>query len=221
MPTTNRGLTYYDKLKAHETKFITSEIEDSGGTITIDSIATGGDSTVAIQNSDSTYKANLTVDGDVTAGTSLTVTAGGATVTAGGLTVTAGGATITAGGLTVTAGRINEGMTPVDVDAQNYTLLAASILSGIVVHTSTAGGGTVTMDTGTNIVDGCVLASDGDCITCYYVNDGDQTLTFAAGLGGTVADTGCTIGTNCAATLVFRRTGAAAVTLYIIGSVAA
>lgn len=155
----------------------------------------------------------------VTAG-GLTVTAGGLTVTAGGLTVTAGGLTITAGGLLVTAGRIREVMTPTDVDAQNNTLTVAQIVAGIVVHTSVTGGGTVTTDTAANIIAGAAgvgaLTADGQAIKCYYVNDGDQTLTFAGGTGVTIADTGRTIGNNGAGTLLFRRTGAAAVTMYIL-----
>ena len=154
--------------------------------------------------------------------TGLTVTSGGVTITAGGLTVTAGGATITAGGLLVTAGRIREVMTATDVDAQNHTLTAANIVGGIVVHTSVTGGGTVTTDTATAIVAGDsgvgALTANGQTIKCNYINDGTQVLTFAGGTGVTVADTGQTIGADEAAVLLFLRTSATAVTLYIIGA---
>jgi len=153
--------------------------------------------------------------------TSLTV-ANGLTVTAGGLTVTAGGATITAGGLLVTAGRIREVLTPTDVDTQDHTLTVANIVAGIVVHTTTTGGGTVTTDTAAHIVAGATavgaLTADGQCLVCYYINDGNQTATFAGGDGVTVADTAQTVGENESAILLFRRASATTVTLYIIGA---
>jgi hypothetical protein len=158
----------------------------------------------------------------LTVANGLTVTAGGATVTAGGLTVTAGGATITAGGLLVTAGRIREVLTPTDVDAQSHTLTVANIVSGIVVHTTTTGAGTVTTDTAAHIVAGATsvgaLTADGQCLVCYYINDGNQTATFAGGDGVTVADTAQTVGENESAILLFRRASATTVTLYIIGA---
>lgn len=103
-----------------------------------------------------------------------------------------------------------------DVDAQNDTLLAADINGGITVHTSVTGGGTVTTDTGANIVSTCRLNTDGEMIRMYYINDGTETLTFAAGSGITIADVGNVILQNESATLLFRRTSASAVTMYII-----
>lgn len=141
----------------------------------------------------------------------------GVVATTGGVTATAGGLTATAGGLLVTAGRIREVMTPTDVDAQNHTLTAANIFAGILIHTSVTGGGTVTTDTGTNIVSGCNLTADGQCIIMHYVNDGDQTVTFAAGTDVTISDTGNTIVTNKSCSLLFRRTTATTVAMHIIG----
>jgi len=165
----------------------------------------------------------------ITAG-GLTVTAGGATITAGGLTVTAGGATVTAGGLTVTAGgllvtsgRIREVMTPTEVNAQNYSFVVAAIAGGIVVHTSATGAGTVTLDTAAHIIAGSngvgALTANGQTIACWYINDGDQTLTFANNGDGkaTVADTGQTLAANESALLLFRRTAADAVLMYMVG----
>ncbi|MAH50719.1 hypothetical protein CMI37_33175 [Candidatus Pacearchaeota archaeon] len=146
----------------------------------------------------------------------LTVAAGGFTVDTGGLTVTAGGVTVTAGGLYLAAGRITETLTVVDDDSQNFTLAAADILAGINVHTSATGGGTATTDTAANIVAGVPLTADDQCVISYYVNDGNQTVTFAGGTNVTVADTGSTILTNEAAVLLWRRVSATAVTLYIL-----
>ena len=198
------------------------------GTITLNSVATGE---VIIGNGATITTGGLTVTagGLTVTADGLTVTAGGATITAGGLTVTAGGATVTAGGVTitaggllVTAGRIREVMTATDVDTQNHTLTVANIVAGIVVHTTTTGGGTVTTDTAVNIVAGATgvgaLTANGQTIVCYYVNDGNQTATFQGGDGVTVADTAQTVAENESAILVFLRTSATAVTMYIIGA---
>lgn len=124
------------------------------------------------------------------------------------------------GGLLVSTGRVREVLTPTDVDAQNNTLTVAQIVAGIVVHTSVTGGGTVTTDTAANIIAGAsgvgALTADGQCITCYYVNDGSQTLTFAGGTSVTIADTGGTILTNQACTVIFRRASSTTVTCYVM-----
>jgi hypothetical protein len=144
----------------------------------------------------------------------------GLTVTAGGVTVTAGGLTVTAGGIYVAAGRITETLTVVDDDTQSMTLAAADILAGINVHTSVTGAGTITCDTAANIVAGVPLSNDNQCVVSYFINDGTQTDTFAADGGATVtiADAGNTILTNEAAVLLWRRTAATTVTLYIVSS---
>jgi len=119
-------------------------------------------------------------------------------------------------------GRLVEKLTPTDVDAQNSTLTVAQIAGGLVVHTSTTGGGTVTTDTAANIIKGSggigKLKHNGASISVRYINDGDQTLTLQAGDGVTVADTGQTIATNESALLVFRRVSATAVVCYVIGA---
>jgi len=123
--------------------------------------------------------------------------------------------TITANGLDLAQGRFSEVLTVVDDDSQNMTLAAADIVAGINVHTTTTSGGTVTTDTATNLVANVPLGTNNQAVKSYYVNDGDQTATFAGGTGVTVADTGNTVATNAAATLLWRRVSATAVTLYI------
>lgn len=120
--------------------------------------------------------------------------------------------------VTTRSGRNTEILTVVDDDSQNMTLAAADILAGINVHTSTSSGGTVTTDTAANIIANVPLGKDNESITSYYINDGDQTCTFAGGTGVTVADTGNTVLINEAAVLVWRRTSSTAVTLYIVSS---
>lgn len=164
----------------------------------------------------------ITAGGQIITAGGQTITAGGQTITAGGQTITAGGSTITEGGLLVTAGRIREVLTPADADEQNHTLSVAEIVGGIVVQTSVTGAGTVTTDTAVHIVAGSsgvgALDANGQTITCWYINDGDQTLTFAGGSGVTVADTGQTVAADEAVLLLFRRVSATAVTLYIVGA---
>lgn len=113
-------------------------------------------------------------------------------------------------------------MTASDVDTQNMTLTVAHIVGGVLVHTSTTGGGTITTDTSANIIAGYNgegrLIANGDTEICYFINDGDQTDTFAGGTTVTVADTGQTVGNNESAILLFRRTSSTTVTLYIIGA---
>ena len=105
-----------------------------------------------------------------------------------------------------------------DEDAQNVTLSAAEFRKGLVVHTSTAGEGTVTMDTAANLIATLGLSANNMTAHCYYINDGNQNvLVSGAATGVTYADTGCKIKENCAATILVRRTGASAVTVYVIG----
>ena len=114
--------------------------------------------------------------------------------------------------------RVTEILTVTNDDSQNMTLAAEDIKGGINVHTSATGGGTVTTDTAANIIAKVPLTEDNQCITSYYINDGDQTATFAVATGTSIADTGNTVLTNEAAVLLWRRTSATAVTLYIVSS---
>ena len=118
----------------------------------------------------------------------------------------------------IRAGRVTEILTVVDDDSQNMTLGAAGILAGINVHTSTSSGGTVTVDTAANIIANVPLEKDNECIVSYYINDGNQTATFAVATGTTIANVANTIATNEAAILVWRRTSSTAVVLNIISS---
>ena len=120
--------------------------------------------------------------------------------------------------VTTRSGRNTEILTVVDDNSTDMTLAAADILAGINVHTSASSGGTVTTDTAANIIANVPLGKDNESITSYYINDGDQTCTFAGGTGVTVADTGNTVLINEAAVLVWRRTSSTAVTLYIVSS---
>ena len=125
--------------------------------------------------------------------------------------------------LLVDSSRLTEIMTVTDVNAQDNTLTAAQIKAGIVVHTSATGGGTVTMDTAANIIAGVPLTEDNQCVKVYYINDGDQDLTFAQDTGNTclVADTGAILMADEGVLLMIQRTSSTACKMYCVGGGAA
>ena len=85
-------------------------------------------------------------------------------------------------------------VTRVDVDAQNATLPAATLLSGFLVHTSVTGAGTLTVDTGANLDSNFPEWQVGEVYSCYYLNDGTQTVTLT-GASGTTAIAATTVAT--------------------------
>lgn len=103
---------------------------------------------------------------------------------------------------------IGEGLTRVDVDAQNATLPAATLASGLLVHTSVTGAGTLTVDTAANLDAAFPEWQIGETMRCHYVNDGDQTVTLT-GATGTTRLAATTIATLQGATIVFLKTAAA------------
>ena len=115
-------------------------------------------------------------------------------------------------------GRIIEAITLENVDAQNLTFTAARFLKGLIVHTSTSGAGTATLDTGVNLIAGLGLTVVGQSMKCTYVNDGNQTVTFAVATGTTITNVSNTILTNEACTLICRMTAAATVDVTIATS---
>ena len=112
-------------------------------------------------------------------------------------------------------GRIIEKITLENVDAQNLTITAARFLKGLIVHTSTSSGGTATMDTGPNLIAGLGLTAVGQAMKCTYVNDGNQTVTFAVATGTTITNVANTVLTNASCTLICRMTAAATVDVTI------
>jgi len=100
-----------------------------------------------------------------------------------------------------------EGLTRVDVDSQNATLPAATLASGLLVHTSTSAGGTLTVDTAANLDAAFPEWAVGETMTCHYVNDGDQTVTLT-GATGTTRVSAQTIATLQGRRIVFLKTAA-------------
>jgi hypothetical protein len=120
--------------------------------------------------------------------------------------------------LTIAPEGIRQTMSVADIDAQAGTLTAARIKGGIIVHTSTTGGGNLTMDTGANIDAAFPGLQVGEVIECYVINDGNQIATLAVATGVTIADTGQTIGENEAALLLIRKTDADTFVVYAVGA---
>lgn len=102
---------------------------------------------------------------------------------------------------------IGRGLTRVDVDAQNATLPAATLASGLLVHTSVTGAGTLTVDTATNLDTAFPEWQVGETMECHYVNDGNQTVTLT-GATGVTAVSAQTIATLQGRLIVFLKTAA-------------
>ena len=115
-------------------------------------------------------------------------------------------------------GKLVQGnITQTDADSQDHTITAAEFLTGVVVHTSATGAGEITFDTAANLIATLELESDDEVAKCLYINDGDQNVTLNGGSpSGVTYVNNPTIAAEGAATLVVRRTGAAAVSVYII-----
>lgn len=74
-------------------------------------------------------------------------------------------------------------VTKEDQDAQNATMLAATFVKGLLIHTSTSAGGTLTMDTGANFDTAFPEWQIGEVRSCFYQNDGTQTVTLTGDTG--------------------------------------
>lgn len=106
-------------------------------------------------------------------------------------------------------------VTRVGVSAQNATLLAATVASGLLDHTSAVGGGTLTLDTGANMDTQFPETQVNETIECYYYNSGTQTVTIASAAGTTV------LGADPIATLqgrkiIFLKTAAATYSVFTV-----
>lgn len=67
-----------------------------------------------------------------------------------------------------------------NIDSQSATLTAGNISGGIIRHTSTTGAGVITFPNNTTIREAFTPNLENfDTVEMYYVNDGDQDVTFA------------------------------------------
>lgn len=110
-------------------------------------------------------------------------------------------------------GRKREAMVRVDIDAQSGTITAANMVSGLIVHTSVTGAGTITTDTGTNIDAAFAGLAVGDAVEVYYVNDGTQTVTLT-GAAGATALAATTIATLQSIRITYLKTAANAFSVF-------
>jgi hypothetical protein len=80
-------------------------------------------------------------------------------------------------------GRAN--MAQVDDDNQNAAITVAAMKTGLFVHTSTTGGGTLTSPDATALDAGFLDWEIGEERTMEYLNDGNQTVTLTGDTGVT------------------------------------
>lgn len=97
---------------------------------------------------------------------------------------------------------------------QNVTLTAAQQLAGLYEHTSVTGAGTATLDTAANLDAAMPNVQVGDTFNFTYANVGTQTVTITTNTGLTLKGT-VAVPTLKNATLTFRRTAAAAWSVYV------
>jgi len=106
------------------------------------------------------------------------------------------------------------------VTAGAETYSAAQIAGGIITRDPAGAARTDTTDIATALIAALDLEADGDTFVCYLINTADaaEAITIAGGTGVTIANAGQTIGQNESAELMFRRTSATAITVYILGA---
>lgn len=104
------------------------------------------------------------------------------------------------------------------VGAGTYT--AAQIAGGIITRDPAGAARTDTTDTAVALISTLALANDGDTFVCYLINTADaaEVITIAGGTDVTIANAGQTIAQNESVELLFRRTSATAVTVYVLGA---
>ena len=102
-------------------------------------------------------------------------------------------------------------------DEQNSTFTAAEFATGLILHTSVTGAGAVTFDTAANLIAGLGLTADNLSARCYYVNDGNQDVTLNGGTPtGVTYLNNPTVAAENGGSMVVRRTGAAAVSVFYV-----
>ena len=107
------------------------------------------------------------------------------------------------------------GLTSLATDT-DLTLTAAQLSTGLIVRTGLTGHRVDTVDTATNL-QGVFTATTGRLAQCLYVNaDDTHQITFVGGTGVTVSNPNAVLRPQSCATLYFRNTGAAAITMYIV-----
>lgn len=131
--------------------------------------------------------------------------------------VVASGGKITA----ESGGKIVRNLDLTNVTTAGAATYAAAALAGGLITRDPAGANRtdVTADA-VDIIAAMKLDSDGECGVCHLINTADlaETITLSGGAGVSIANVGQTIAQNEAALLLFRRTSATAVTLYILGA---
>ena len=101
------------------------------------------------------------------------------------------------------------------------TYSAAQIATGLIERDPNGAGRTDTTDTAAAILAALPhMVSNGDMFQCLLINTADaaEAITLAGGTGVTIVNVGQTLAQNESAILVFRRTSATTLSLYVIGA---
>lgn len=109
--------------------------------------------------------------------------------------------------MTISRHGVGRMVTSEDQDAQNATYLVAQMDKGLLIHTSTSSGGTLTVDTAANLAAAYPEWQIGEVREFYYQNDGTQTVTLT-GASGTTRVSAQTIATLQGRRICFLRTAA-------------
>ena len=182
-----------------------------------------------VDGSVGSQKSGLKVTGGTTTGTvALACISNGATV---GVSVDGKGAGIVNIGGTST-GHVVLGRGAAKAHIEKLTLTnittagsgsytAAQLVGGLITRDPTGDNRTDTLDTAVNII--AAMAGGGvtgDTFKCYLVNTADaaETITLAGDTGTTIVNIAQTLAQNEAACLLIKQTGAATVSVYVIGA---
>lgn len=118
-------------------------------------------------------------------------------------------------------GRVVPNLTVTNVTTAGAgTYTAEAIAGGVITRDPAGGARTDTTATAATIISECKLDADGETAVCYLINTADaaEAITLAGGTDVTVSNATQTVAQDESAVLLFRRTSATAVTLYILGA---
>lgn len=106
--------------------------------------------------------------------------------------------------------------TAVTIDAQNGTPTIAQLLTGLILHNSKTGAGTLTFPTGTAMSAGVSGVAVGDTFDVLYNNYGNQTVTITGATGSTVTGGTAAVTTGLNTLIRCVNTGTNTWALYLV-----
>lgn len=100
------------------------------------------------------------------------------------------------------------------------TYSPAQIVGGLITRNPSGAGRSDVTPTATRLIAEASLRRVGDTVWCYLINTATaaEAITITAGTGVTVVNGDQTVGQNESALLLFRKTGEAAISCYVLGA---